>query len=107
MDWEQASDQEIIEQLRNAELAERLQHSEEWKLVREAMKRVYEKHSVMLRKADPSDTNAVTQLQQICNLYAEDFLPALIRNFQNIGEFAFDEAQRREGLLERFIKSFK
>jgi hypothetical protein len=39
-------------------------------------------------------------------MYAEDFLPQLIRNFQNIGEFAFDEAKRR-GILGRLADALR
>lgn len=106
MDWEVASDNEILEQLRNAELASRIVESEEWKLVHEAMKRTYEGHVKMLRKEDPTNDAKVMELQQICNMYAEDFLPSLIRNFQNIGEFAFQEAKSRN-LLQRFLESVK
>jgi hypothetical protein len=106
MDWDAKSDQEIMDQLHTAQLADRLEQSEEWKIVHEAMKRIYDKHSVLLRKADPQDSNALIQLQQICNMYAEDFLPQLIKNFQNIGEFSFQEAKRRN-LLEQFFKRFR
>jgi len=106
MDWDKASDQEILDQLRRAELADKLERSEEWQLVREAMQRTHDKHVLLLRKADPTDTNSIVQLQQICNMYAEDFLPQLIRNFQNIGEFAFDEAKRR-GILGRLADALR
>jgi hypothetical protein len=66
VDWNEASDKEILEQLRRSELAERLKHSEEWKIVHEAMKRIYDKHQKLLQAVDPTDTNTITQLQQIC-----------------------------------------
>jgi len=106
MDWETVSDQEILDQLTTAELAKRLEESDEWKLVHEAMKRIYDKHQKLLQAADPSDVNTVTQLQQICKLYDEGFLPGTIKRFQEIGEFAFPEAKNR-GLLTRFLEKFK
>lgn len=106
MDWDSLSDAEIFDQLHKAELADRLTSSEEWKLVHEVMKRTYEGHVKLLRKEDPTNTEKVIELQQICNLYANDFLPTLIKNFQNIGEFAFEEAKRRN-ILQRFLDAFK
>ena len=106
MDWDTVSDQEIMDQLRSAELAERLEQSEEWKLVREAIKRVYEKHQKLLQSADPTETELIMNLQVICKMYDEAFLPQLIKNFQNIGEFAFEEAKRRN-ILDRILQAFK
>jgi hypothetical protein len=106
MDWNDASDQEIMEQLRKSELADRLLHSDEWKLVHEALKRTHDKHQLLLQEADPRDTELIMNLQLICKMYREEFLPQLVRNFKNIGEFAFEEAQRRN-LLQRFLDSFK
>jgi hypothetical protein len=106
MDWDTVSDQEIMDQLRSAELAERLEQSEEWKLVREAIKRVYEKHQKLLQSADPTETELIMNLQVICKMYDEAFLPQLIKNFQNIGEFAYQEAKRRS-ILDRFLEKFK
>lgn len=106
MDWNEASDREVLEQLRKAELASRLESSEEWKLIHECLKRTYEGHVKLLKNADPTDISTVTQLQQICKLYSEEFLPALIKNLQSIAEFAFEEAKRRN-LLQRFLDSFK
>jgi len=106
MDWDTVSDQEIMDQLRSAELAERLEQSEEWKLVREAIKRVYEKHQKLLQSADPTETELIMNLQVICKMYDEAFLPQLIKNFQNIGEFARQEAKRRS-ILDRFLEKFK
>lgn len=106
MDWDTVSDQEIMDQLRSAELAERLEQSEEWKLIREAIKRVYEKHQKLLQSADPTETELIMNLQVICKMYDEAFLPQLIKNFQNIGEFAYQEAKRRS-ILDRFLEKFK
>lgn len=106
MDWESASDQEIFDQLRSAELAEKVENSDEWKLVREAIKRVYEKHQKLLQSADPTETELIMNLQVICKMYDEAFLPQLIKNFQNIGEFAYQEAKRRS-ILDRFLEKFK
>lgn len=106
MDWDTVSDQEIMDQLRSAELAERLEQSEEWKLIREAIKRVYEKHQKLLQSADPTETELIMNLQVICKMYDEEFLPQLIKNFQNIGEFAFEEAKRRN-ILDRILQAFK
>lgn len=106
MDWDSASDQEILDQLEAAELAIRLQNSDEWKLVHEAMRRTYLKHQKLLQDADPSETKLILNLQLICKMYSEDFLPQLIRNFTNIGEFAFQEAKERR-LLDTFMKIWK
>jgi hypothetical protein len=106
MDWNEASDREVLEQLRKAELAQRLETSDEWKLIHECLRRTYDGHIKLLRKEDPTNEVKMMELQQICNMYAEDFLPALIRNFQSIAEFAFEEAKRRN-LLQRFLDSFK
>ena len=106
MDWDSLSDQEIFDQLRSAELAEKVEHSDEWKLVREAIKRVYEKHQKLLQSADPTETELIMNLQVICKMYDEAFLPQLIKNFQNIGEFAYQEAKRRS-ILDRFLEKFK
>jgi len=106
MNWEEKTDQEILDQLKRAELARKLEESEEWQLVKEAMRRVHDKHVLQWRKTDPTDTVAMIQLQQICNLYAEDFLPALIRNFEAYGEFAYEQAKER-GLLERIMGILK
>lgn len=106
MDWNDASDKEILTQLRNAELASRLENSEEWKLIHETMRRIYEKTQKALQDADPRDSEHVLNLQLICKMYDEAFLPQIIRNFQSIAEFAFEEAKRRN-LLQRFLDSFK
>ena len=106
MDWDSLSDQEIFDQLRSAELAEKVERSDEWKLVREAIKRVYEKHQKLLQSADPTETELIMNLQVICKMYDEAFLPQLIKNFQNIGEFAYQEAKRRS-ILDRFLEKFK
>lgn len=106
MNWDSLSDQEIFDQLRSAELAEKVENSDEWKLIREAIKRVYEKHQKLLQSADPTETELIMNLQVICKMYDEAFLPQLIKNFQNIGEFAFEEAKRRN-ILDRILQAFK
>jgi hypothetical protein len=103
MDWESASDQELLDQLEKAELAHKLLESDEWKLVSEAMKRTYEGHVKLLRTTDPTITEKVMELQQICNLYSGEFLPTLLNNFRNIGEFAIEEGNRR-GIWQRIFR---
>ncbi len=106
MDWDNVSDQEILDQLRNAELADKIEHSDEWKVVHEAFKRVYQKHQKLLQSADPTETELIMNLQVICKMYDESFLPQLIKNFQNIGEFAYQEAKRRS-ILDKFLEKFR
>lgn len=95
MNFGDTTDQEILNQLQTAQLADKLNNSDEWKLVKEAMKRTYDGHIMKLRKADPTKPEAIMELQQICNLYAEDFLPRLINNFQETAAFYHEEAKKK------------
>ena len=102
MDWDRASDQEIYEQLEKAELAHKILTSEEWKLISEVIRRTYEGHVKLLRTADPTNTARMMELQQICNMYSQEFLPKILKDFRDIGDFAAEEAKRR-GFWERMF----
>ena len=102
MEFDKLTDDELIRNLEDARLAHTVQHSEEWGVIREAMQRVYEKHVKMLIETDPKETSRVMELQHICKLYRAEFLPELLERFQMVGEFAFNEAERRGG-LQRFL----
>jgi hypothetical protein len=101
MDFTKSSDDEILTQLEDARLAALLDDSAEWKLVRETMQRTWNKHVELLINEDPLNEDRVRELQHICKLYGDKFLPQLIRNFKAIGTFAFEEAKTR-GWFEEF-----
>jgi len=97
MDYDKLNDDDILRQLEDARMAHTIEHSEEWGIVREAMKRIYEKHVAMLVATDPADKMRVMELQHICKLYSEDFLPNLLARLQMNGQFALEETERRGG----------
>jgi hypothetical protein len=101
MEFTKSSDDEILTQLENARLAAVLEDSDEWKLVHETMKRTWEKHVHLLINEDPQNEDRMRELQHICKLYGDKFLPQLIKNFRAIGTFAFEEAKTR-GWFEEF-----
>jgi len=102
MDYEKLTDDEILKQLEEARMAHAVQHSEEWGIIREALKRVYENHVKMLIETDPKEKDRVMELQHICKLYRTEFLPDLLARFQMTGRFAFDEAEKRGG-FQKFL----
>jgi hypothetical protein len=104
-DYIKASDDEILRQLEDARLADKLETSEEWGLVREAMRRTHDKHVKLLAETPPDDAVTIMQLQQIVKMYSESFLPTLIRNYRNVGEFAFNEAKSR-GMIGSLLAKF-
>jgi len=104
MDPEKLTDQELIRQLENARMANILLNSEEWGLVRECMKRVFDKHVAMLIDTSPNDQSRIMELQHICKLYREEFLPQLIHNMRLYGPYAFEEIEKRGGLQKLMDK---
>ncbi len=97
------TDEELLKQLEDARLADMIHHSPEWRIIHDALKRLYEIHVDILIKTDPNDFKRIHELQQICKLYSEDFLPALILRLRQTGDAAYEVAEK-EGILEGMLR---
>jgi hypothetical protein len=101
---EKLSDDQLLNQLEKAELADRVQNSDEWGIVHDAMKRVVALSKDQLSKIDPANTVDIIRLQERIALFDEGFLPTLIRNLRDTGEYSFQELHKRRRYGDFWMK---
>lgn len=93
---------DIVEKLEDSYLADKLNNSEEWKLVLKAAKHLRDVTQEQYNRLDHSDPNAkykAIQCQVVIQFY-DDFLSALINKYRAIGAEAYTHAQDL-GIIDR------
>lgn len=101
MDYSQFKDEDITDKLSNAEIIERFEESDGWRLIQEACKRTVLRAQEELLHTPADNTVRMVELQQIIKLY-RNVLNGLINSFKNEGRMAFEEAKER-GLLKKSV----
>ena len=87
----QLSDDQILEKLESAALADRLEHDEHFQILRNACKRMHDRGVFALKTVNPTDHRRIIQLQLMCQFY-ENIILTLITNFKKDAEAVFNEA---------------
>lgn len=93
-DYEQLSDNELVDKMRDAAVMERFEKSTDWKIVREACKRAKAKALSALVKENPDNKTTIIELQKIAQIYG-DFLPSLVNSFRQESALVKIEAKLR------------
>jgi len=104
MKVEELSDQQLLDQLEQAEFADRVQNSSEWGIIHEAMRRVVLLSKEQLAKIDPMKKDEIIRIQERIALFDEGFLPTLIRNVRSTGEYSFQELYARRRFADLWLK---
>lgn len=110
MNFHEMDDKELFENLQRAGLVEKLETSEEWKMLKEASNRIIERTIYEFAmntyvSSDPKDLGKVIRLQQVLRLYKFGLFKE-VDLLKNESEFLFEEARDR-GLVEMNIEKPK
>lgn len=95
MDLLNIQDSEIANKLDDLYRVHKIEESDEWTVIREAMRRVVDKHTELLVNCVPTDSEMIMQHQQIIKLYGEGFIPSLLKALKAEGEQAIEEVNAR------------
>ena len=98
-EYESLSDDQLVARLDNADMMERFLKSDDWKLFREAFRRIYLEADEKLNTVDPGDYKKIAELQVLKKFY-RNVLEMTIHWYKVDGQAAFEEAKDR-GMLKR------
>lgn len=94
-DYAGLTDQELLNKLDDAAFVDRFEHSEEWKMLREAGDRLAKQATYRMLKTDPiKDPTAIIECQITIKL-CQNILRGIINGIKTEGAIAFKEAKER------------
>lgn len=93
--YAELSDKDLFDKLELSGLAEKLESSAEWKLLREAAKRIVDRATRQFTETDPTNVGRIAHLQAVISKYKYDLF-AEIAILKQEGEFVFEECKHRE-----------
>lgn len=102
-EYARMGNEELLSRLDNAALADRLEHSEDWKIVREGAKRLADQAIEQLLKTAPTEQARILELQFIAK-FCRDMLPSIVAYAKQDGFLAFYEAKDR-GIISPPVES--
>lgn len=98
----QVSNEELLNKLESSEMFLQVLESEEWKVFREAWRRIHDEADRRLGTIDPTDAKGIIQAQYAKRFY-ENVLKTTISQVHDISDLAYHEAKER-GLLNHFVE---
>ena len=94
LDYEELSSTELTERIKKAELVTKFEKSEDWKLIRESLKRMVDQAQASLVDQDPNDIVKVARHQTIIRICG-NFIQSIISMAKQDGELAAAEEKER------------
>jgi hypothetical protein len=93
--YDELDDKELYDKLSQAGLADKLQTSQEWGLLKKAADRIVERAIKAFMVTPATNTQAIIELQQVIKKYKYGLF-AEIEMLRNEGEYVFEAAVERQ-----------
>lgn len=96
VDYDRLSNQELLQKLDDAAFIERFERGDDWKLFREACRRLADQAAFEMDRIDPiKDPTGIIE-RQVIRKFCQNTVLGIIRSFKEEGKVAFNEARARE-----------
>lgn len=99
------SNEELLNKLESAEMFLQVLESEEWKVFREAWRRIHDEADRRLGVIDPTNASEIMRAQYAKRFY-ENVLKTTISQVHDLSDLAYHEAKER-GLLNHFVEKVR
>lgn len=101
----EVSNEDLLNKLESAELFAEVMESENWKVFREAWRRIAAAAETKLAQIDPTDSKEILKLQYAIRFYRH-VLESTVAQMHEVSDLAYHEAKER-GLLNHFVEKVR